>query len=108
MILLFESKADQLKLVNFAGQELADEFFKLKQRMSSPYNDIYYWLKRTPEELKEYVNNILETQTQSEKRNSAKEGAKLVTNENGWKVYEILTYPASVYYGKNTQWCISG
>lgn len=108
MILLFESKADQLKLVNFAGQELADEFFKLKQRMSSPYNDIYYWLKRTPEELKEYVNNILETQTQSEKRNSAKEGAKLIANENGWKVYEILTYPASVYYGKNTQWCISG
>lgn len=108
MILLFESKADQLKLVNFAGQQLADEFFKLKQRMKSPYNDIYYWLKKSPEELQEYINSLHSTQTQSEKRNSAKEGADLIADENGWKVYEILTYPASVYYDKNTQWCIAG
>ena len=41
-------------------------------------------------------------------RREAKKGAKLISNQNGWRVYRITTYEAAVYYGSNTKWCITG
>lgn len=38
----------------------------------------------------------------------AKEGAKLLYDDEEWEVYKITTYPAAQYYGKGTKWCITG
>ena len=108
MVILVESKADEQRLIDFAGEDLAKRFFSMKSRLKSPENDIYYWLKRSPEELEDRLNKLEITKTRSQKDSEASEGAELIYNKNGWKVYHITTYEASAKYGKNTQWCISG
>ncbi len=108
-VYLIESKADQRKLIDYAGEDVAKLFFSLKDRLKSPENDIYYWLKRKePYELKNRLSQLQGTQTRREKDEEASEGAELIYNKDGWKVYHITTYEASAKYGKNTQWCISG
>lgn len=39
---LNESNADMQKLVRFAGQELADRFLKIKDRLPVKERDLYY------------------------------------------------------------------
>jgi hypothetical protein len=107
MILLFESKLDKQKFIDFAGKFTADDFFRLKPRMKPPYNDIYYWMKRPINELIDYLTKVGHKKSQAELRASAKGGARLVADEDGWKVLEIFNQHASAYYGRNTKWCIS-
>ena len=80
----------------------------MKQRLKAPENDLYYWLKKDKQELLDKLDELEATQTRSQKSAQAQEGAKLIYNQDGWKVYHITTYEASVKYGKHTQWCISG
>lgn len=104
-----ESKADEEKLINFAGEELAKRFFSIKNRVKPPYNDLYYWIKNgSVNELQSFVSDIESTQTRKQKDDKAKEGAELIYSDDVWDVYHITTYEASAKYGKNTQWCITG
>lgn len=106
---LFESKADEQKLIDFAGEELAQKFFKLKNRLEAPENDLYYWIKQgDAQSLANRLQQLLNTPTRKQKDQQASEGAICIYNKDGWKVYYILTYPAAVKYGKNTMWCIAG
>ncbi len=107
-VYLIESKVDQQKLIDYVGEDTAKLFFSMKDRLKSPENDIYYWLKREPSELEDRLSELQVTKTRSQKEDEASKGAELIYNQNGWKVYHITTYEASVKYGKNTQWCISG
>ena len=103
-----EAKEDNQKLIDHVGQEIADKFFKLKNRIKSPENDLYYWLKKEPVELSDFLSELENTKSKTQQRNEDKKGAKLLYNKNGWKIYRIDTYEAATYYGKNTKWCISG
>lgn len=106
---LNESKADEQKLIDFVGEETAKQYLKLKPRMEQPFNDLYWWIKEgSPQELKDYVDWLTKTKSKSQVEREAKQGAKLLYNKNGWKIYRIDTYEAATYYGKNTKWCISG
>lgn len=106
---LNESKADEQKLIDFVGEETAKQYLKLKPRMEQPFNDLYWWIKEgSPQELKDYVDWLTKTKSKSQLEREAKQGAKLLYNKNGWKIYRIDTYEAATYYGKNTKWCISG
>lgn len=107
-VYLIESKVDQQKLVDYVGEDTAKLFFSLKDRLKSPENDIYYWLKREPTELEDRLSELQSTKTRREKDEEASEGAELIYNKDGWKVYHITTYEASAKYGKNTKWCIAG
>lgn len=107
-VYLIESKVDQQKLIDYVGEDTAKLFFSMKDRLKSPENDIYYWLKKRPDELIDRLNQLQSTQTRSQKDEEASKGAELVYKDGVWKVYHITTYEASVKYGKNTQWCISG
>ena len=101
-----ESKADEQKLIDFAGDSLAKRFLSIKNRLKSPENDIYYWLKKDIVELEDRVNEIENTVSKTKQKEIEKtEGAELVVEGNGWKVYRIDTYEASCLYGKGTQWC---
>jgi hypothetical protein len=107
---LNEAKADTQKLIDFAGQDLADRFLAIKPKLKAPENDLYYWIKKhSVDELESAVTaaetSVSKTQT---KKDIADAGAKLVCDTEHWKVYEITTFEASQKYGRDTKWCITG
>lgn len=106
MTIIYAAKADQDRLATHVGEDTAAKFFQMKKQLQPPYNNMEYWMNQGNDDLYNYLNSY---QSKSEKKKSDKaKGAKLLADENGFKVYEITTYEASVWYGKNTEWCISG
>ena len=100
-----ESKQDEEKFRNAMGDELTDKFLSLRNKLSGNQKDYYYWIKKGKEELSSFLD---EYQSNTELKAQAKKGAKLITEENGWKVYKINTWEAATFYGRNTTWCICG
>lgn len=107
---LTEAKADTQRLIDFAGQDLADRFLKIKDKLKSPENDLYYWIKnKTAAELELAVANIENTKSNSAtKKEISERGAQLVCDSTHWKVYHITTFEAAQKYGRDSQWCITG
>lgn len=102
---LEESKQDEQRLIDYVGQDLANKFLALRNKLKSPYNDIYYWLKKDKQELIDYIDNY---QSNKEKDKQVKEEGAIYLGENGkYKVYEITSHQASCLYGKGTTWCIT-
>ena len=105
---LNESKEDNQKLIDHVGEEIAQKFFKLKPRIKSPQNDLYYWLKKEPVELQDFLDELENIKSKTQQVKEDKKGAELIYNSDGWKIYKIYTYNAAKHYGKGTKWCISG
>ncbi len=106
---LNESKADTQRLIDFAGEDLANRFLTVKSKLKSPENDIYYWLKKTPEELEAFLSSTEQNKSKTQiKKEVAGQGAKLVCSTQHWDVYNITTYEAAQIYGRDTKWCITG
>ena len=115
---LLEAKADQQKLIDWVGQELADEFFAKRKLLKSPENDIYYWLKKEPQELADFLSRPL-TKKQKEQTEleqilamPSANDVDLVSKQDGYEIYKINSPAASVKYGLvvggRAKWCISG
>lgn len=107
---LTEAKQDELNFQNKFGDKLTQRFLAVRNKLSSPENDYYYWIKnKSEDELNKYLTTIEDTKSKTQQKQELKqEGAELVYDKDGWKVYKILTYDASKFYGKGTKWCISG
>ena len=107
---LNESKADTQKLIDFAGEDLANRFLNIKNKLKAPENDLYYWIKnKTPKELEQTVSASENSKSITQaKKDIADEGAKLIQETPHWKVYHITSYAASQKYGRDTKWCITG
>ena len=107
---LFETKADTQRLIDFAGEELANRFLKIKDKLKAPENDLYYWIKnKTVDELEQAVNAAEDTRSNTQmKKAIAEQGAELVADTPHWKIYHITTFKASQKYGRDSQWCITG
>ena len=107
---LNEAKADTEKLINFAGEELANKFLAMKSKLKSPENDLYYWIKnKTPDELASFLDEVEGTKSSTQtKKEIADRGAKLVCSSKHWNVYHITTFEASQKYGRDSKWCITG
>ena len=108
---LNESKKDEEEMRKWVGDELTDKFISMRSKFKSPENDYYYWIKKAKNgedtsELETFLNDFVSKT--SEKKAIKENGAKLIVNEDGFKVYFITTYPAAVKYGANTKWCITG
>ena len=104
--LVYEGKKDQEILNNFLGDEYYNKYNSIKNKITdNEYKDIYKIIKKDPDEVKKYIDNI---KSNTDKRRSNKSGAKLIYQDDLWKVYRITTYEAAVLYGKNTKWCIAG
>ncbi len=107
--ILNESRADELRLIDFAGEDLAKRFFVVRRRFKSPENDLYYWIKnKTVDELRAAVEAVEQGLSNTQQRKQAEAGAELVGFNDFWKVYHITTYEASQKYGRDTKWCITG
>lgn len=107
---LYEAKEDTTKLIAFAGEDLANRFLAIKNRLKAPENDLYYWIKnKSVEELEATVTAVENTKSNTKiKKEIASDGAELVAESAHWKVYHITTYEAAQNYGRDTQWCITG
>ena len=104
--LVYEGKKDQEILNNFLGDEYYNKYKSIKSKIKdSEYKDIYKIIKKDPDEVKKYIDNI---KSNTDKRLSNKSGAKKLYEDSEWIVYRITTYEAAVLYGKNTKWCITG
>lgn len=103
---LIEGKRDQEVLNNFLGDDYYSKYNLIKNKIKDPeYKDIYKLIKKDPDEVKDYIDNI---QSSRDIRRSDKQGAKLIYSDDTWNVYKITTYDAAKYYGKGTKWCITG
>jgi hypothetical protein len=77
---LNEAKADTQRLVDFAGQKLADRFLAIRNKLKSPENDLYYWIKnKTPGELDSFIRDVEDTKSNTQiKKEVAEQGAELI------------------------------
>lgn len=106
---LTEAKADTQKLIDFAGEDLANRFLAIKHRLKAPKNDLYYWIKyKTVDDLKGMITALETTKSMAQVQKDAEAGARLVVETPHWKVYHITTFEASQKYGRDTKWCITG
>ncbi len=106
---LNEAKADTQKLVDFAGEDLANRFLAIKNRLKAPENDLYYWVNhRTVADLRQAVTAIETAKSNTQARKEGELGAKLIVETEHWKVYHITSFEASQKYGRDTKWCITG
>lgn len=81
-------------------------FNEERKNLKAPFNDYYYWIKQN--DWNAFTKMIADQGEKKASKQREKDGAKLIYSDNDWKVYEITTYEASVKYGANTKWCISG
>ena len=106
--LCFESQKDLDDLKKHLGDDLYNDYMKIRNKIPKDQNDYkdFQKLKKLPiEDVQDFVDNF---QSEVDKRKEAKKGAKKIYDDKDWLVYHITTYPAAQYYGKNTKWCISG
>jgi hypothetical protein len=70
--------------------------------------DIDSWGKKSFEDLKGFVDKLSEEKSKSKEKKLKKlEGAELVAENYGWKLYKIFNHKAARLYGSGTQWCIT-
>ena len=106
---LTESKADELRLIDYAGEDLAKRFLAIRKRLKSPSNDLYFWIKSQPvEAFRAAIEEVENTLSNTQLKKSADAGAEFVGSNEDWKVYHITTFEASQKYGRDTKWCITG
>jgi len=104
---ILEGKHDQEVLQNFLGDEYYNKYNAIKNKIKDPeYKDIYQLIKKDPDEVKNYIDSV---QSNRDIRSASKsDGAKLIYDKDGLKVYRITTYKAAQLYGSSTRWCITG
>jgi hypothetical protein len=55
--------------------------------------------------LRKIIPSLVKYKTESQRRRLAKEGAKIIFQDEKYDVYEIDTYDASCFYGQGSKWC---
>lgn len=104
---LLEGKRDQEILHDFLGDEYYNKYVSIKNKISdSEYKDIYKLIKKEPNEVKKYIDDVQSKRALRKANKSS--GANLIYSDNNWNVYRITTYDAAMIYGAGTKWCISG
>jgi hypothetical protein len=79
-----------------------------KNKLSGDEKNIDLWAKKSFEDFQKAVDKLSEVKTKTEKKKEARtEGAKLIAENDGWKVYEISNHKAAMAYGADTKWCIT-
>ena len=104
----FESQKDLNDLKDHLGDDLYNDYMKIRNKIPKDQNDYrdFQKLKNLPiEDIRDFVDNF---QSEVDKRKEAKKGSKKLYEDSDWLVYKITTYPAAKYYGSGTKWCITG
>lgn len=92
-------------------KEYLDTFKKLRDTnriQDAQEKDIDFWSRKSFEDLKSFVDKLSEEKSKSKEKKLKKlEGAELVAENDGWKLYKIFNHKAARLYGSGTQWCIT-
>jgi len=103
-------------LTRFVGQghpgDKVDHVLKAFKRLrdqqkikDAKQKDIDQW--KDFEALQDFVDKLDSESTVSRKLGGQKtDGAELIAENEGWRVYKILNHQACMRYGDDTQWCI--
>lgn len=108
-----EAKEDWMKLDQHLWQypnqkDHVVEIFKTKKaRLKPEERDLYFWLKKDPEDFIYRMNELDSSVSKSEQKRIEKEDAVKVAENKDWTVYKIYSHEASCLYGKGTKWCIT-
>ena len=79
-----------------------------KNKLSGNEKNIDLWAKNSFEEFKNKLDELSKEKTKTAKKKEARtEGAKLIAENEGWRVYEISNHKAAMLYGSDTKWCIT-
>jgi hypothetical protein len=98
----FDRNIDKLSedFLEYNKEEIGDIAYKyLKDK---PLKDINTY---NVDILRKIIPTLIKHKTESQRRVLAKEGAKLVYQNDNYKVYEIDTWDASCFYGSGSRWC---
>jgi hypothetical protein len=98
----FDRNIDKLSedFLEYNKEEIGDITYKyLKDK---PLKDINTY---NVDILRKIIPTLIKHKTESQRRVLAKEGAKLVYQNDNYKVYEIDTWDASCFYGSGSRWC---
>lgn len=113
---LHEARADFEKLKSHIdsivdnSQYYIDLFIDLKNKnkITGSECDIYFWIKKPPQDLIDFIDEKVATTSKSEIKKKLKlAGSRVVCENADWIVYAITTHDACRYYGRNTKWCIT-
>jgi hypothetical protein len=102
-------------LTRFVGQghpgDKVDHVLKAFKRLrdgqkikDTKQKDIDQW--KDFEALEKFVAKLDSESTVSRKLGGQTDGAELIAENEGWRVYKILNHQACMRYGDDTQWCI--
>lgn len=113
---LLESKADHQRLARYAGADLADRFWIIRNKLKGQAKDSSFWIGKIARDGQHAVTELEQTVATAEttksktqlKKETTDAGAELVATSDYWNVYHITTLDASKIYGRDTMWCISG
>lgn len=93
------------------AQMVVDTFneYRKTNRIEEPVNkDVYAWLKRPANEFVDFVRELQDKVSNTQKKKRIKEeGAELIAENEDWIVLHITTYEACCKYGAGSRWCIT-
>lgn len=105
-----EKLKSHIETVSDKFEYYVDKFIEMKNRnkISGSEKDLYFWLKKPPEDFIDFIDAKLSEISKTElKKNIKLAGAELVIEDNLWRIYKISSHDACRYYGRNTKWCIT-
>lgn len=93
------------------------KFWEIKSRLSSPENDIDWWINRPFEDLKRFVLDFNATNKSDRRQNEINSmvtayGAECLGTKRGYEIWYVPNYESAQLLGRNyknrpTHWCIS-
>lgn len=108
-IFTLESKKDLDDLKAYLGDNLFNDYMKIRDRIPKDQNEFKDFSKLKKKDKKDIQDFVSSFQSKSDKKKSDKtEGAEKLYEDSDWVVYKITSYPAAQLYGKGTKWCITG
>lgn len=114
-VVIADFKSVELKFIDQDAdkslvQEYIDKFKKLRDKNKLPTSDknIDTWGKSSFQDFKKFIDNKEKLKTISEEKKLIKhKNAKLIAENDGWRIYHITDHKACKLYGSNTKWCIT-
>lgn len=98
-------------------KQIVSRFWELRHRITSPQNDIDWWIKRPFAELKSFVLNFNISNKDDRRQNEMNRkitdaGATMLGVIDGYEIWHIPNYESACLIGRNyknapTHWCIS-
>lgn len=98
-------------------KSIVDVFWSIRNRLSTPQNDIDWWIKKPFNDLKSFVQNFDKSNKRQRrdanyKQQAIDNGAKLLDTKDGYEMWYVPTYDAMVaigrfYKGRSAKWCVA-